>query len=1697
MLGGIIALRGFDYQSTVILDCLFDHFDQHGPSARVRPEGEDDLELRWVEPNNSSCQRFLQIKKPREDSNFAPTFQAWTLAEVTRILIPGTLRNLKGNAHEQVWLLGDDVEPEVANLLTTGQSAPTDAPGSYWRAVHLLARENALKAVSLNKEDRSKLMYWRFPTNLSQTPNTECDELINAFQQRVANFYDKEKLIQRYSDEVRGYHAFLPEILARIRILPQFGSEEDVAQRVHERIQKEYSLGASIVKDTLFRNLRGFINDISKQPGRDFDKEEFELELRSVWPSMMPVRSLPKLDKDHISRPDLSNQFTTSWSGKGLEVLGVSGSGKTMLAAEVGRQSKDTDPDRHVIYLEATPDTELRDVLAGIAFNLRRVGIIQPFAITVDSSVANDTILENIARVMSVLPSEVLLLIDLVQGRCSDGFAHDLSVFIKHLSSEVCRVAVLGQESALRYLSVLERKQLEVRRVDVQGFNFDEFCTLVSQRHSNPDYAVLHKIFRKITAGRSAGLYAKLARSLSEAPSLEMMEDLARLPADEILGQAEREKFTRVSSNALSAAEKLVCFALPFEKTEAKIVFPKDNIGAAVYELLTLGLLRETGDGSYEMHEIVRAGLERCIALAKRQIAHKALSAHYADRGEIAAKIFHLEQAGLTDEAYKCARETFLKGEDWRSLAGLVTRCKLVTSNEVLGVIATPIKIEGEYLLTDILQKLNESVDFQQILPVLKQNPQRFLDDFNWAMALANASLSTDPSCLHELILFCLRIVGEPDRLDSGLSAILIGARRHGCTIGAKTLELFDSSATDIKRLLIPFLLVYRQREALTRAFAFIENNQELDRRNGSRSPNYNFILQNQDESIEFLASLPTVDDQVILSQRSPCLGALTSLIWKNRHPLNSHCVDLLESGGRETVVLKNAIRVLAFLAEPRLCSLCQSLAQKKENPIHGFAALAPTLVPTLIDSIQHEATLLNPELDIQSRTVALSLLASTGAELDVLYEQLREVEGEHNQRKLWDFLFLQLAVMSPFKAAIPLLEKELWSAKNESLKIFVGLLVSLSQLPGTAITQLLIKALSHPDSSVRTMAVMGLGGKRAKAALIYLQNCLRSEKVPALEIQLATAIIASGAESVADLDSAQHETEALSLWRCVLATRTRDVSYASNLVSFATDIHANWQLRRAAINAAGFLPFETALSQMLSILQERSPLTIDDQHSLYTHSMFSGLLLQESMSLLSRFMDSRKRFVDLVAGIHDDCKEGLIDTRGVPSGKDVADWLYGRLKFHGWPKDRSAPDKVINELHIPLLHSAIYRALNRTGRGDLIKAKLAQANHVWTATKCMMEIHRAELTETHTVENIKALVSISPVGGDPILDVVIDNFHRAKAIPNVAKQEDRPPNKDSIGTSMSYDEALAALSGNIPAPGLKSQSPIILKEFTINQFNDLVRQASPINDRHRYEERYVPGISFSQESHTVAQRQQTSKGDTTPAGTWIRPAIVAANHFGIAIPWHKELLSSPYQGEYVKKLIACLSATGDSQLFYNVLYQTPHLLLPHICTYQARQLIAEFIDDRLITFLSMHASSGTEEIFEGLCALSTFIDSSAIDPTLSILFTRWTDRFKHKSIKGVQQINHHWWRAFRSLTNHSRFEHIKDWFSLLSPVIYTPLPWYHKQDVTRILEQDSRFYIQLEPLLFKSEDWEHFYESEIERLQEAAERLFRRVECS
>ncbi len=66
MSNGINAIKGFDYQATVILDRLFEHFECDGPTARVRPEGVDDLDLSWTK-DAVEHRRYEQIKKPTED----------------------------------------------------------------------------------------------------------------------------------------------------------------------------------------------------------------------------------------------------------------------------------------------------------------------------------------------------------------------------------------------------------------------------------------------------------------------------------------------------------------------------------------------------------------------------------------------------------------------------------------------------------------------------------------------------------------------------------------------------------------------------------------------------------------------------------------------------------------------------------------------------------------------------------------------------------------------------------------------------------------------------------------------------------------------------------------------------------------------------------------------------------------------------------------------------------------------------------------------------------------------------------------------------------------------------------------------------------------------------------------------------------------------------------------------------------------------------------------------------------------------------------------------------------------------------------------------------------------------------------------------------------------------------------------------
>lgn len=931
MSNGVHAKRGFNYQDTVTLDLLLTFFEEHRASGTVRPEGIDDLELAWCDSAGLTQKRFVQVKKPREDNATNPTNEPWTLAQITKDLIPGTLDRLKGNAWQQHWILGDELRQEAFSLVDAGEYAPIQVPKHYWLTIHRLARIKVLDSRSLDSSKREILMNW--------TPSSEILTDFNVAVRLTEEFGRKLEIgastetVDNYSRALGCIHDVLPDVLSRIRCHRRFGSLKEVAERVQRTLHEQYDLDAETVFDTLFRNLRGFVSDVSTIPGRWFNAEEFAIELRTIWPTMVPIRTPPPLEQGHIRRPDLSATFTSDSSGGAVEAVGISGSGKTMLAAEMYEESRRENPGRPVFYVEIRHDTQLRDVLVGVAFQLRRHGYTSPFRVAsthVSGTTAHEVAIQELVRSLAAVPEEILLLIDMIEGSCSDDFARDVRVFANSLAEKGCRVVFLGQESAFRHLTNLERQHLALRTVDIPGFKFEEFITLVRQNHQELDYPALQAIFNTVTAGRSAGLYARLARRLADASTIAKMRELSCSPPDHVLQRAEREKFDKLSPNAQLAAGKLLCFALPFSRRDAVSIFHEESIGLAMQDLLENGLLRKADEDTFEMHETVRAGLEDVVSSKLRKEAHTALATHYAETKTVPAEILHLGKAGLQDRAQERARTSFLQGKHWPHLYGYIIAHQLVTVDQVIDVVSSHDKIDGIYLLANIMSKLGEPADAERLLQLMRMQLSRFGIDYNWSLNLASAFLTLKPDSANELYQLAMLADDLEHGRENAISAVLIASRGYAVDNPQSLVALFDSLSEKERLLFVPVLLENGRRDCLTRAFRLIHSHTRHE--SGQHAPKWGFQflhVQSLKDVVEFLASIPEVNDAEMLALQSPLLGRLASFVWANRESFSIYAVEVLQSDGFDLKIQKAALRVLAFIGNSQFCDLCDELSTR------------------------------------------------------------------------------------------------------------------------------------------------------------------------------------------------------------------------------------------------------------------------------------------------------------------------------------------------------------------------------------------------------------------------------------------------------------------------------------------------------------------------------------------------------------------------------------------------------------------------------------------------------------------------------------------------------------------------------------------------------------------------------------------------
>lgn len=1692
MSGGISAIRGFDYQATVILDLLFDHFDRHGPSASVRPEGDDDLDLRWTDAGVAH-RRFVQVKKPTENAQTHTSTSPRSVKDIARELLPNTIARLTGNDHEQVWVLGDAIAGPVRELFDAGSGAPFKTIIAYWTVIHAVARAEAQMLLPDGSVLARAASRWQLPRSLPTDPARAKIALAaaaDAFGQ--CHGLAGIAFAERYAQETARLHTLLPGVLGRIQVIDANGTEIEVAERVMRRLKQRYGLQRRVIEHTLFRNLRGFISDIAKQPGRSFDHEELETELRCVWPQMVPVKAPPLLEDDHVRRPALAARFLDPWVGAAVEVVGISGSGKTRLAAEILEQSRLVRPGRVALYAEVRTGVSLRDCLVGAAFHLRRRGISEAFAVAVQPGLADEGVLAALAKAFSEVPSECLLLVDFVEGSEPPGFARDLAIFIRALPLNRLRLIVFAQERALRELSTLEQTQLGVHSVDAPGLSFEEFDTLVGRRHAEPDRAELWNLYQQITAGRAAGLNVSLAQALARAETAHEMAAIAAQPAEDRLAYAERCRFARVTVGARVAAEKLTCFALPFGRTEAEGVFPGDNIGLAIRELQDLGLLRRHDGDAFEMHETVRAGLEQLIAPQTRRDAHGALAAWYRGRGQIGAVILHLWQSGRNRQAQAQARQAFLAGESWAALWPFVVRHRLVSAMEVITVIAAPERVEGAYLLPSILKELEGGPITEAMMNLVRVQSGRVFEDPQWAWPIFEALLASEPSCLDVLIEFLTRAAPNPEVGASALIYLSIAVRRQMGVVGPTTLTLFDRQPEAIQRAFLG-LLLHGGRAALRHAFQHLCTHPELiDSVRGDGGSTLALGIQSAEDVADILAAIPTAPAADMIRSRGPRLGPLGGLVWRARKALRAPCIAALQTQNLDSNALINAIRILVFLGEPTIMDLCKGL-RTRADPAGTFANLLPAMLPALADWRPYQTRVLDQLADFSDRSLALITLAWSGKRLDNLLDLLR---ADHVDWPRWGPILPIIASVTPFAAAISVLEETLASDDDREVVLLPPIIAQQGQTRGPSITVVLLQALVHRNPWVRLSAATMLARRRDRAALPQLIERYGKEEASDFQAILATTILASGASSTADLP-VRSRAPATDIWWCILAHRTRDATTVDRLVSLATDPAQPWQARRAAIAAAGRLPYETALSRIEpSVMAERSPFVLDHHRSLLAHDATTAIIPQAVWSLGQFREGDRAGFVSCFEPYFEGSWRRTLDLTGLPSPAGAAGWLYDALVRSGSPAIAGTLDQLVNSLHNPLLQAAVLRALRLCGRADRIDAHLAAASHVWLAVRALIERSKFPERGPALSEKLQTILAKAAWADDPVVSDLLKQFGTLPAASAGSKQAAvaTPTSPPLAIRSLSYEAVLRLLSVGAadPLPG----GHLVLEYLAADECEILISLADPARDRERGDTVFAPTVAFTKEGHQVAQRRTTYQSGP-PLPDRLRPAIAAANRFGLRMLWHAEGLKGPFGETYAAAFLACLAAQRDSARFYAALVEAEEILMPALCQ-TAQTLPADLeIDGRLIPTLARFLAVGSDDLFEGLCILAKRIDVAEIVPILEGLLHRWIQRFDLRAVHPQNDEASALWRGFARLNEHSRFDAIPDWPQQLQVVLTAPMAWHHAQSIVRVLERDSGSYVLIEARLVKEANWEHYQEDEVERLDRAAEALFRQTQDS
>lgn len=1676
MEGGIHALKGFLYQATVILDVLLAHFARQ-PDARARPEGADDLELAWTEGGvGQRC--FAQIKKPREDDDGELKEEAWSLREIAQTLLPAAIRRLRGNTYRQRWILGDDVDADALAFVRAGVDAPTVAIAAYAHAIHLLARDESGVTKDLSKAERQSIGQWRYTPKENASPAECLTDMMAAFRARVTPLGAKDERIKAYEALVTEFDRVLPDVLSRVTIDSTFGLDEHVRSRVCDRVAETYAIVRERVVDTVFGNVRLFVDDIAVRKGTWIGPAELDAVVVRVWPEVMPLRAPPPLPTPHIDRPRLVQQIVGAKWTRAVEVVGEAGSGKTSLAREVYEHVQTSQPGIDIVYAEVRRTRTLREVLTALGLHLAKRGVSSLREQSQRAQISEEQRVAAIAHALGEVKERIFVLVDFVEGDCDDEFARLLAAFFRAEPPENCTFVLFGQRSILRGLMPLERATAGIAAaVEQKGFSFDEFSALVEHFHAGIDRERVRKVYERVVAGRVSGLIARLAYDLARSPSIEVMERIVAGPPKDIVSNAVHSRFDSIASSLRLAAEKLCCLMLPFLRSEAAEVFMTDPVEGAIDALLSQGLLQHHDEVRLEMHETVRRSLEERMPVAHRKGAHAALAAWYEARANLPAEILHLDRAGQTQEAHRKAHDAFLAGHDY-ALTGYVLENVLVTAKELVEALLRDPSPKFMHAIPELLSRLKDAGTADALLTGLRANPVRFGKDYRWAWAMVESILACEPHRLFDLAVFGLQQASGPSGdAARALERIAQGARRTKAKVDDRLLLLFDGRDERTKWAMIDVLLLDPHVEVLKRVLAFIEGRQPPQARGSyvmRSGPRIKLRLGTPEEVHAFLGAIPLVEPSAMTLSRSAELDDVSDLVWASRAALQPVCREILRSGTVDEVVTENALRVLILLQDETLLEATRAY-RGQASRVGNLAALAPAFLPLSSSDVREvEARLFDLTRDINDRIGDFAVVFMVTADPEDVLRRL--VAADASRESQWKFLALIQSVLRPAEYMVPLLDATLAGMGAHSPDLFAPYVAKLGELIGQPSLDLLLEYLSHSAGRVRLTAVLALQLRRSRQAAAPLSAMLAQESDSVVAHNGLIALLASG-PTTAD---ATHPSWALSsdaeLWRLVLVGRLRNVADAPLLVAVAVDPTRAWALRRAAILAASRLPYAAALAMIEGqVLAERSPFQLDRSHNLVGHGALTEILGHEpdaeTEALLRRAGAAR-----VWATWFDEILEQALSSKGCPDGRTSIAWAIAQLPS---PPTLEALERLVHGLHVPMLQAAVLRGLRMAGKLARLDQIISSTDSEWLMIRACCEYGNARTIDAAAAAHLRTLIAGSRFPTSPFAANVVASLEMRATRAAAAPVASAPLAPDVLGVQ---DVETAVRAGKAPT------RPFIVACATEAEASQLVALLAPAND---YVARHIsaePGLALVEGGARLVGPQVEYRDNHAGVRSALRPAVAVANRFGVANLWHEPAIS---QEPYLTAFFEQLALAGDATRFYGELEQRPDAFQLLFASIDRVRRVQNVLDIRIVPLLYRHAKAGSDDFLEGLCEVARLIDAPSIDPVLETLFTRWRQRFDLKKKTPQHQHKISLWRAFGSLSRHPRFRSIRDYDLRIAELLSLPMNWIHRRELVDVIARSPRAYVRIELLLAKDASFDHGLSEDVDHLDAVADHLF------